>query len=132
MYLLDVNVLVALALHRHQFHNRVAYWLESRAGDACATCSITELGCVRVLTQVPAYGFTVPQARSLLLSLKESGPIPFSFLPDANDISHLPSWVKTPKQLTDGHLAELAKRNNAMLATLDEKISGSYLIPFFP
>jgi len=66
------------------------------------------------------------------MQMKKSPLLSFSFLPDANDISHLPSWVKTPKQLTDGHLAELAKRNNAMLATLDEKISGSYLIPFFP
>ena len=93
---------------------------------------MTELGCIRVLTQVAAYGFTVSQARTLLMQMKKSPLLSFSFLPDANDISHLPSWVKTPKQLTGGHLAELAKRNNAMLATLDEKISGSYLIPFFP
>jgi hypothetical protein len=52
----------------------------------------------------------------------------FSFNPHDHDISHLPPWVKTSKDTTDGHLAELAKAHGAMLATLDESIPGSYLI----
>ena len=51
------------------------------------------------------------------------------FLPDANDISNLPSWVSGPKQITEGHLLELAKAHRAALATLDAKIPGGYLIP---
>jgi len=38
-------------------------------------------------------------------------------------------WVKTPKQITDGHLAQLAKANGAILATLDGRIPGAFLIP---
>jgi hypothetical protein len=34
-----------------------------------------------------------------------------------------------PKQITDGHLSRLANRNGATLATLDENIPDSYLIP---
>jgi predicted nucleic acid-binding protein len=94
-----------------------------------ATCSITELGFLRVASQAPAYGFAVSQARTLLERFKRVASSRFVFLPDAHDISHLPNWVRTPKQITGGHLAQLAKANGATLATLDEKIPGSYLIP---
>ena len=71
-YLLDVNALVALGFSHHEFHDRVAAWLHAQNFPPLATCSITELGFVRVLVQVPAYGFTVLQARTLLLRLKKS------------------------------------------------------------
>jgi uncharacterized protein len=128
-YLLDVNALVALGFSHHEFHDRVAAWLDAQKFPPLATCSITELGFVRVLAQVPAYGFTVIQARTLLLRLKKSKIVTFTFLADGHDISHLPSWVKTPKRTTDGHLLELASANVAVLATLDEKIPGAYSIP---
>jgi hypothetical protein len=128
-YLLDVNALVALGFSHHEFHDRVAAWLHAQNFPPLATCSITELGFVRVLVQVPAYGFTVLQARTLLLRLKKSKIVTFTFLADGHDISHLPAWVKTPKQTTDGHLLQLASANAAVLATLDERIPGAYSIP---
>ena len=72
---------------------------------------------------------TVSQAGSFLLRLKEAPTCPISFIPDGRDVSHLPGWVKTPKQITDGHLSDLAKANGALLATLADNIDGSYLIP---
>jgi uncharacterized protein len=128
-YLLDVNALVALGFSHHEFHDRVAIWLQAQNFPPLATCSITELGFVRVLAQVPAYGFTVLQARTLLLRLKKSKIVNFTFLADGHDISHLPAWVKTPKRTTDGHLLQLASGNAAVLATLDEKIPEAYFIP---
>ena len=127
-YLLDVNALVALGFINHEFHSRVARWIQS-SSPHLASCSITELGFVRVLAQAPAYGFTVPQARTLLLRLKEARPSPLAFIPDTHDVSLLPTWVKMPKQITDGHLTKLASANGAILATLDENIPGSYVIP---
>lgn len=129
IYLLDVNALVALGFMNHEFHERVALWVDSNNSAQLASCSITELGFVRVLAQAPAYGFTVAQARTLLLRLKQASGSPFTFIPDENDVSHLPGWVKVPRQITDGHLTKLAAANNAVLATLDENIPGSYLIP---
>jgi hypothetical protein len=64
-----------------------------------------------------------------LLRLKESPTRPLAFIPDGHDVSHLPGWVKAPKQITDGHLSDLAKGNGALLATLEENIPDSYLIP---
>jgi hypothetical protein len=82
-----------------------------------------------VSAQTPDYGFTVQQARTLLLSLKTNSRLALTLLPDGNDISSLPAWVKTPKQTTDGHLVQLASANGAVLATLDEGIPGAFLIP---
>jgi uncharacterized protein len=128
-YLLDVNALVALGFLHHEFHERMATWIQAQEFPALATCSITELGFVRVLSQTPDYGLTVAQARTLLLRLRRVPALSVTFVPDNHDMSHLPGWVKTPKQITDGHLAQLAAANEAVLATLDEKIPGSYLIP---
>ena len=128
-YLLDVNALVALGFLLHEFHDRLAVWIQAQRFPPLATCSITELGFVRVLSHAPIYGFTVVQAKTSLLRLKKAKVLPFTFLSDGHDISHLPAWVKTPKQTTDGHLAQLASANGAVLATLDEKIPGAYIIP---
>jgi len=128
-YLLDVNALVALGFINHEFHGRLASWVQSHNAPNLASCSITELGFVRVLAQAPAYGFTVTQARALLLRLKEARTSRLTFISDEHDVSHLPGWVRAPKQMTDGHLSKLASANGAVLATLDENIPGSYLIP---
>jgi uncharacterized protein len=129
IYLLDVNALVALGFINHEFHDRLASWVRSQDSPNLASCSITELGFVRVLAQAPAYGFTVTQACTLLLRLKDVRTSLLTFIRDEHDVSHLPSWVRAPKQITDGHLSKLATANGAILATLDESIPGSYLIP---
>ncbi len=132
IYLLDVNTLLALALLEHEFHARVAGWLErlgARSVPEMATCSITELGFVRVLAQAQQYGSSVAQARELLLKVKRGDGMRWNFIPDDRDISRLPKWVRTPKQTTDGHLAELARANEAVLATLDRRIPGAFVIP---
>jgi predicted nucleic acid-binding protein len=127
-----VNVLVALGFLQHEFHESVASWvhtLASREIPELATCSITELGFVRVLAQASQYGFTISHARTLLLRLKTGNSLRFTFIPDDHDVSHIPAWVNTAKQITDGHLVQLAKAKNAILATLNEKIPGAFVIP---
>ena len=131
-YLLDVNALVALGFLEHEFHPRVGRWLLSLGkGESyeILTCPITELGFVRVLSQAPQYALTVAQSRTLLARLKSQRRIPFRFLPDDHDISRLPRWVKTGRQTTDGHLAELARAHDSVLATLDERIPSAFVIP---
>jgi len=130
--LLDVSALVALGVVEHEFHDRVTGWVRGSRSNGIfelLTCSITELGFVRILAHTQVYDFTVPTARALLVHMKEEDPTLFSFIPDNHDISQLPGWVKHPKQVTDGHLVRLAKANSAMLATLDKGIPGAFLIP---
>jgi predicted nucleic acid-binding protein len=131
-YLLDVSALVAFGVTEHEFHDRVTTWvraLRSRGVLNLATCSITELGFVRILAQTVRYGFTVPTARALLLQIKARHPETFTFFPDDQDISQIPGWVRHPKQVTNGHLVQLAKANGALFATLDAGIPGAFLIP---
>jgi uncharacterized protein len=127
-YLLDVNALIALGFREHIFHERVTTWMNA-SRPTVATCSITELGFVRVLGQTPSYAMSVMEARVLLLRLKETKVFSFVFLPDGNDVSHLPTWVKSPKQTTDGHLLALSTVHGARLATFDRTIRNAYPIP---
>ena len=82
-----------------------------------------------MLGNLRCYGMNVAEARSLLMGLKAWKALPLEFIPDGNDISSLPKWVRSPAQTTDGHLLQLASANGAVLATLDEGIPGAFLIP---
>src|ERR1022692_2007746 len=90
-YLLDVSTLLAFGIIDHEFHERVANWIHRIASKndlALATCSISELGFVRVVAQTPRYGFTAPEARALLMQIKARQAAIFMFIPDNHDISH--------------------------------------------
>jgi predicted nucleic acid-binding protein len=131
-YLLDVNALVALGVREHALFERVVAWVQtlSASRDEFATCAVTELGFIRVLTQAGAhYSLSIAEAKAALQRLKASGEIPLTFIADDQDASKLPAWVKTSRQTTDGHLAQLAESKNAQLATLDRGIPGALLIP---
>lgn len=124
--------MVALGFLEHEFHDRVAHWVV-RFGDGkdyeILTCPITELGFVRVLAQAAQYGLTVAQSKTLLVRLKKQKAVPFGFLADDHDISYLPPWARTGRQTTDGHLAELARAHNSVLATLDVRMPKAFVIP---
>ncbi|MGH9741123.1 MAG: PIN domain-containing protein [Candidatus Acidiferrum sp.] len=131
-YLLDVSALVALGVLQHEFHLRAKNWVRSLATaqqPELLTCSITELGFVRIVVPVSQYGLTLGQAQSLLVRVKEQAGVKFTFISDDHDATRLPTWVKGASQITDGHLLELAKAHGANLATLDAKIPRSFLIP---
>ncbi len=131
-FLLDVNALLALLVREHEFHERVATWVErlgARGVPELATCSITELGFARVLGQAPQYGLSIAEARELLFKVKNSKGIHWTFISDDRDISHLPRWVRTPKQSTDGHLVDLCRAHEAVLATLDRRVLGAFVVP---
>jgi predicted nucleic acid-binding protein len=118
-YLLDINVLIALAHTLHTEHARAYAWFAQASPTALGLCSITELGFVRISVQSGLQPDVVSALRTLA-SLKKSAP--FELWPDALGADVMPAYVKRPAELTDGHLIELAKANNAMLATFDSGI----------
>jgi len=128
-YLLDVNALLALAHAAHSHHTRVARWVAALSPDhVLATCSITELGFVRIAPQARLSPH-VPAARDLLAQLRASTRPPFVRLNDDLGSDSLPAWADTPASTTDGYLTALAARRDAQLVTLDAGIPGSVLIP---
>lgn len=126
-FLLDVNALIALGYRKHVFHSRVSAWA---VGRTLVTCSIAELGFVRILVQLPEVDVTVAICRDLLAKLKKERRM--SQIADLQSAVHLPAWVQTPRQITDGHLLQLAAASHVTLATLDQGIPGAFLIPPSP
>ncbi len=129
-YLLDVNVLLALAFEEHEFNAPVSRWLVTlpkQPRAEFASCSITELGFLRIVSTVPLFQADLNRALDILTRLKSEWKI--AFLSDDRDTSHLPKWAKSGKQTTDAHLCQLAKAHGAVLATLDRKIPRAFLIP---
>lgn len=129
-WLLDVNALVALAHQGHADHSRIIRWFASLIGSESklATCAITEIGFVRVSIQA-GLEKDAPGAAETLRGLKESSRVDFELLPDALGADRLPAYVVGPRQVTDGHLLELAEAHSLSLATLDKGIPGAFLIP---
>ncbi len=131
-YLLDVNALVALGFLQHEFHERVAHWVRALASKGAPELVTRARSRTRFRTDSrasSAISVTVAHARTLLLRLKAEKALKFAFISDDHDVSHLPGWVKTAKQTTDGHLEQLAKANDSLLATLDGRIPKAFLIP---
>ena len=128
-YLLDVNALIALGFADHEFHARMVAWVRSQRNPRLLTCSISEIGFVRILAQAHPDKFNTEDAKKLLLRIKKAPELALEFLSDDVDISMLPVWAKTPANVTNGHLAQLAIAHGALLATFDAKIPGAYLIP---
>ena len=128
-YLLDINALIALGHTSHIHHARMIQWYKSilRKATVLHTCSISELGFVRVSVQAGLQS-DVASARTALARLKASSKIPFTLLPDDLGVDRLPAYTKTPNKLTDGHLLELARHHGARLANLDAGIPGALLI----
>jgi toxin-antitoxin system PIN domain toxin len=128
-YLLDVNVLIALGHAAHVHHARVASWVATLGDRAVlATCSITELGFVRIAPQA-RLSPDVPAARDLLAQLRAATRPPFVRLSDDLGADSLPTWAETPGATADGHLSALAAQRGAQLVTLDRGIPDSFLVP---
>ncbi len=128
-YLCDVNILLALAHQSHVDHVKVSAWFQSVSPVATVfyTCSITELGFLRVSVQAGLEP-DITSAKHTLIGLKASSRVPFQLLNDSLGCDTLPKYVKTQSQLTDGHLLELALANGAKLVTLDKGIPGALLV----
>jgi predicted nucleic acid-binding protein len=122
-YLLDVNALIALAHTGHVFHGRARDWFLSVAGIARGfhTCSITEIGFVRV-SVVTGLQPDIATARQALDALKSSSKVRFELIPDDVGVAQLPAFVKKPQAITGGHLLELARKNSMQLVTFDQGI----------
>lgn len=122
-YLLDVNALIALAHTGHVFHAKARNWFLGVAATARGfhTCSITEIGFVRV-SVVTGLQPDIVTAKQALDALKSSSKVRFELISDDVGVAHLPAFVKKPQAITYGHLFELARKNSMQLVTFDKGI----------
>jgi len=129
-WLLDVNALIAALVSNHEHHAPVETWIAGLpSGDTLATCSITELGFVRILNQAPQYQIPVRDSMNVLSRFLAGKRRKVTRLTDGRGAADLEGWVKSARQITDGHLLGLAKSHGSRLATLDGGIPKAFRIP---
>lgn len=119
-YLLDGNVLVALADAAHVHHEAAVRWFGSN-DVPFATCPITQGTLLRMLVQFKA----VSDMASAVSFLKKFTAHPrHRFWPDSLPYTAI-SWrgVLGQRQLTDAYLAALARDHGGRIATFDQSLA---------
>ena len=122
-YLLDVNVLIALAWPLHVHHAIAHAWFEKLGHKSWSTCPLTQLAFVRISSN-PKIISTAVSPRAAVQALGEmielAGHV---FWADDLRVNDLASFASSAlvghRQVTDAYLIELAKRRKGKLATLD-------------
>jgi len=131
MWLLDGNLLVALAIDSHEFHDRAQRWFDSQTGPF-ATCALTEGTLLRVHMTV-AQDSSAAAAWSVLEAIH--GMTDHVFWDDGFSYREVHFGnLMGAKQVTDAWFAELARRHQAQLATLDTALASlhsdvAFIIP---
>jgi len=126
-YLLDVNLLIALAWPNHVHHELAHRWWSEHQSEGWATCPVTQSGFVRVSSNSRA----VSEARSppeAIALLRRIVALPHhEFWADEVALAELdPNFVARISghaQVTDAHLIALTLRRGGHLATLDAGVS---------
>jgi len=125
-YLLDTNVLIALAWPNHVHHAEATSWFLRKAAGAFRTCPITQTGFVRISSNPSFAADTVTPGEALAL-LDRIAKLPgHGFWPD--DLPAVEAFgglpiLATHRQVTDRYLLALAGAHDGVLATLDRGIA---------
>lgn len=122
-YLLDVNVLIALAWPTHVHHAAARRWFARSGRRRWATTPGTEFGFVRVSSNPAAVGDALSPAEALsVLDEIRSRPGHESWVDDVSPTDRRwvdPTRLAGYRQISDAHLLALARRHQGRLATLD-------------
>jgi toxin-antitoxin system PIN domain toxin len=126
IFLLDVNVLIALLDGEHDFHEEAHAWFGDHASSGWATCAITENAVLRILGQrrylnTPGPPAVVAEMLDELVGLGRhtywDGDVR---LLDSKLIDR--SLLTRSDQITDLHLLALAVSHKGKFATFDRRI----------
>lgn len=124
-FLLDANVLIALAWPVHEFHDRVGRWFARHSRAGWATCPFTEAAFVRVISN-PAFSANALTVANALLVLESNVNLPHhQFWPDSIPVAGALRNVERftgHRQITDAYLVGLALHRRGKLATFDKGI----------
>ena len=124
MYLLDINVLIALAWDDHEHHVRAHVWFGRLASESFATCNVTQSGFVRLSLNPKVVHCQIGMA-DVFEKLKSFTQHPnHSFCEDGALQTELPQWQRVTghTQVTDTNLLLIAHRHGRKFVTLDDGI----------
>ena len=127
VFLLDVNVLLALSWPGHQSHRTAQQWFARNAARGWATCPLVETGFVRISSN-PAFSPQAVSPAEAVEALRISVQHPsHQFWADDEQVTSALAIVKGRlvghEQVTDAYLLALAIRHKGRLATLDKGVS---------
>lgn len=128
-FLLDTNILIALADEQHVHHRRANVFFGGIIKQGWATCPVVESGFLRVFGH-PNYpgGPGSPEDARIFLKSFCSAP-GHQFWPDALSLCEQARFPSLPasKHLTDSYLLALAIHRKGRLASLDRRIDPGLL-----
>lgn len=127
IYLLDVNVLLALSDPMHLHHDPAHRWFAAGGQAGWATCPLTENGFVRVASH-PSYPNRPGDAPVVLALLRRLCALEgHHFWPAVVSLREIvqPEALFTHAQVTDLYLLGLAVAQGGTLATFDGRIAAS-------
>ena len=123
--LLDVNLLTALFWAPHVHHGAAHQWFSRRrTSGSWATCPITQLGVVRVLSNPSVSSDALTPAQALALLESNLVDPAHEFWADAIALptatASMRSVLQGHQQLTDAYLLGLAAHRHGVLVTFDQ------------
>ena len=126
IFLLDANVLIALAWPEHEFHEKAGRWFAAHSRNGWATCPFTQSAFVRILCN-PVFSSDALTPDNALRVLESNLDSPnHHFWPDSISVPEALKNVKGRltghRQTTDAYLLGLAIHHRGKLATLDKGI----------
>ena len=131
-YLLDVNVLLALAWPNHLYHDRAHEWIAAEKNRSWATCPTTQSSFIRLSLNPKVIGRNVfpEQVLDLLdANLSSSNHVFWrETISTTKILRGLADNLVGHRQITDAYLLGLAHQKRGILATFDRGI-GSMLSP---
>jgi hypothetical protein len=125
-YLLDTNVLIALAWQNHVHHAEAMEWFRGKGASAFRTCPITQTGFVRISSNPSFSANAVAPGEAIGLLQRITNLPGHGFWPD--DLPLLEAVTLHPllgshRQITDAYLLSLATVHDGVLASLDRGIA---------
>jgi len=126
VFLLDANVLVALAWPEHTAHDQVGRWFDKWAKDGWATCPFTQSALLRILTN-PAFSANALSIQNAVSVLETNVNRPghqfwAATISMVEAMSRVRGRLTGHRQITDAYLVALAMHHSGKLATLDRGI----------
>lgn len=125
-FLLDVNVLLALAWPKHEFHNQVGRWFVRHSRGGWATCPFTQAAFVRILCNPTFSANALTPANALLVLETNLNLAGHHFWPDSIPVVDALKKIKQRftghRQITDAYLVSLAAHHRGKLATFDKGV----------
>ncbi len=123
--LLDVNVLIALLDVKHVHHLTAMNWMRGNGVRRWASCPITQLGCIRVMSNPSYPNNLAPRDVAMRLAEATANELHEFWADDVNLLELeviARSHILGSQQLMDVYLLALAVKNDGTLVTFDSRV----------